>query len=47
MFELLIGFAAGLVVGWNFLPQPGWIKNLFKGKTTINVNVDSNSNTAS
>jgi hypothetical protein len=48
MFELLMGFAAGLVVGWNFLPQPAWIKNLFKGKTTINVNVGSNttSNTA-
>jgi hypothetical protein len=28
MFELLLGFAAGLVVGWNFLPQPAWVKNL-------------------
>lgn len=24
---LVIGFAAGLVVGWNFLSQPIWIKN--------------------
>lgn len=28
MFELLLGFAAGLVVGWNFLPQPAWVKSL-------------------
>ena len=28
MFELLIGVAIGLVVGWNFLPQPAYIKNL-------------------
>ncbi len=26
MLEALIGFAAGLIVGWNFLPQPEWIK---------------------
>lgn len=24
--ELIIGFAAGLIVGWNFLPQPTFIK---------------------
>jgi hypothetical protein len=23
---LAIGFAAGLIVGWNFLPQPAYIK---------------------
>ena len=28
MFELILGFVAGLVVGWNFLPQPQWVKNL-------------------
>lgn len=22
MLELIIAFAAGLIVGWNFLPQP-------------------------
>lgn len=27
----LICFAAGLVVGWNFLPQPEFVKN-FVGK---------------
>lgn len=27
MFELLIGVAIGLVIGWNFLPQPAWVKN--------------------
>lgn len=30
--ELIIGFVAGLIVGWNFLPQPsfvkGWINKL-------------------
>lgn len=27
MLELLIAFAAGLVVGWGFLPQPEIIKS--------------------
>jgi hypothetical protein len=26
MLELAIAFIAGLVVGWNFLPQPAYIK---------------------
>jgi hypothetical protein len=29
MVELAIGFAAGLIVGWNFLPQPAWIAKWF------------------
>lgn len=29
MLELLIGFAVGVVVGWNFLPQPVWFKEKF------------------
>jgi hypothetical protein len=29
MVELAIGFVAGLVVGWNFLPQPAWISKWF------------------
>ena len=29
MFEFLIGGAVGLFVGWNFLPQPQWVKDLF------------------
>lgn len=29
MFELVIGFIAGLIVGWNLLPQPEWIKTLW------------------
>ncbi len=28
ILELGIIFAAGLVVGWNFLPQPQWVKDL-------------------
>lgn len=28
MLELAIAFVAGLVVGWNFLSQPVWVKNL-------------------
>ena len=27
MFELLLGAAIGLVVGWNFLPQPQFVKD--------------------
>jgi hypothetical protein len=26
---MLLAFAAGLVVGWNFLPQPEWVLNLW------------------
>ena len=26
MVEFTIGVAVGLVVGWNFLPQPDWVK---------------------
>lgn len=33
MFEFLVGLAVGLVVGWHFLPQPQWVKNLFKSTT--------------
>ncbi len=25
----LVGFCAGLVVGWNLLPQPSWVKQLY------------------
>lgn len=28
MFGLLLAFAAGLVVGWNFVPQPQWVQDL-------------------
>lgn len=29
MFELLIGVGIGLVIGWNILPQPTWVQNLY------------------
>jgi hypothetical protein len=25
MFNMLLGFGVGLVVGWNFLKQPAWV----------------------
>ncbi len=25
--EFIVGVIVGLVVGWNFLPQPEWAKN--------------------
>lgn len=28
MLELIIGVAIGLIVGWNFLPQPAFMQNL-------------------
>lgn len=34
MVELLIGFVAGLLVGWNLLPQPEWISKWFKSEPT-------------
>ena len=29
MSALLVGVAIGLVVGWNLLPQPAWVKALY------------------
>jgi len=29
MFELIIGFAVGVVVGWNALPQPTFIAKIY------------------
>lgn len=26
MMTLFLGFIAGLLVGWNLLPQPEWVK---------------------
>jgi hypothetical protein len=26
--ELLLGIIIGAVIGWNFLPQPQWVKDL-------------------
>lgn len=33
----VVAFTLGLVVGWNFLPQPEWVKNLFKGGDNTDV----------
>lgn len=30
MFNYVLAFLAGLVVGWNVLPQPAWVKNLYQ-----------------
>ena len=32
MISFIIGAIIGLVVGWNFLPQPEFVKNLLKKK---------------
>lgn len=29
MFTAIISFAAGLLIGWNVLPQPEWVKKLW------------------
>ena len=29
MLETLLTFAVGLLVGWNVLPQPVWVKTLY------------------
>jgi len=29
MVEFVVGVIVGLLVGWNFLPQPDWVKKLF------------------
>lgn len=33
MIEFLIGLVAGLVVGWNLLPQPQWAKDAWNKLT--------------
>lgn len=29
MLEYLVVFGAGLIVGWNLLPQPAWVKEIY------------------
>jgi hypothetical protein len=29
MVEFVVGLAVGLVVGWNLLPQPKWVSDLY------------------
>lgn len=29
MTRLVIGFIIGLIIGWNVLPQPKWIRNIW------------------
>jgi hypothetical protein len=31
MLWMIVAFMAGLIVGWNFLPQPKWIADFFVG----------------
>lgn len=33
MLDILLAFAAGLLVGWNVLPQPKWVQNLWSKAT--------------
>lgn len=35
MPEMLISFGAGLVVGWNLLPQPVWVKGMYDKVATF------------
>lgn len=30
MFEIGLGIVIGLAIGWFFIPQPQWVKDLFK-----------------
>lgn len=36
MFDFIVGFAVGAVLGWNVLPQPAWSKNLWD-KLTVKL----------
>ena len=29
LVALSLGFGVGLVIGWNVLPQPAWIRRIF------------------
>lgn len=41
MFVCIASFVAGLVIGWNFLPQPDWVRELV-GKLFGRKNGDKN-----
>lgn len=28
MFDTMVGIVVGLLIGWNLLPQPAWVKSL-------------------
>lgn len=30
MFWFLVGVAVGLLIGWNLLPQPTWVSELYE-----------------
>jgi hypothetical protein len=34
MLDKILFFAAGLIIGWNVLPQPVWVKTLYDGAVT-------------
>ena len=29
IFWIAVAFAGGLFVGWNFLPQPAWVRRIY------------------
>jgi hypothetical protein len=29
MVDLLVGVVIGLIIGWNLLPQPQWVSDIF------------------
>jgi hypothetical protein len=31
VLDKLLFFAVGLIIGWNVLPQPAWVKALYDG----------------
>lgn len=36
MFGFIFGFIVGALIGWNLLPQPEWVKNLWnKGEEKV------------
>lgn len=50
MLENILVFCLGLIAGWNFLPQPKWVKpilaKIFGGMGKIEINVNTPADTA-
>lgn len=34
LLDKILFFCAGLIVGWNVLPQPAWVKRLYDSAVT-------------
>lgn len=45
MFSFIVAFVLGLIVGWNFLDQPIWVRNfIYKWQVKLGMIKDNDFN---